>query len=287
LTRQLRHTRVPVEVLLLLRSVYLPLTLPYVSYIDGTVELSRQHWPPSAPWRGRTLKEVLECERAFFGSAAHIFTTGHLVSHSLGYHYGIPSDRVTVVGAGSNFAPSCSARRTQREPWILFVGYDFARKGGNDLLQAFREVRRRHPFARLKIVGPRLNLDEPGVEVVGPVLDRQRLGDLYAKSLVFALPARYEPYGLSFLEAMAHGVACVGTQVGAVSEIIKADRTGHLVGPGNVPELADVLSSLVGDPDRAVALGDAGLRRVREEFTWDRVAERMAPVLANVQGRGH
>lgn len=279
LVRSLERETPAADVVLHLRATYLPIGVPYVPYIDNTVELGLNHWPRSAPWSGRRLGIIQEYERAFFQGARHIFVTGRLVAESLTSFYEVPAAAVTVVGAGANFAPLHSLREAEQRPWILFVGYDFTRKGGDRLLRAFRRVRREHPGARLKLVGPELRLTEPGVDVLGPIHDRQRLSDLYARSRVFALPVRYEPYGMAFLEAMAHGLACVGTNEGAVSEIIEHERTGYIVHSGEVDELAGVLSSLIGDPERAAALGNAGRQRVTQHLNWDNVVATMTPVL--------
>ena len=276
LLRQLEGSQA--ELALLLRTTYLPIGVPYVPYLDNTVQLAREHWPRAAPWRGRQLSKVLAYERAFYPGAGHVFATGRLVADSLVSHYGVPRERVTVVGAGSNYVPA-STVDTAREPWVLFVGYEFQRKGGDRLVRAFREVHRQNPAARLKIVGPELRLDEPGVEVLGPISDRQRLAELYARSRVFALPVRYEPYGQAFLEAMAYGLPCVGTREGAVPEIIDHGRTGYLVDPSDDRELTEALTSLIRDTNQGAELGRAGRQRITDELNWDAVAGRMVDAI--------
>ena len=284
LLKQLEGMGGQADLVLELRATYLPIGSPYVPYIDNTVHLAREHWPRAAPWRGRQLAKVLDYEHAFYSGAAHVFATGRLVADSLVSDYGLPRQRVTVVGAGSNFVPA-STVDTAREPWVLFVGYEFRRKGGDRLVEAFREVHRRNPSARLKIVGPELRLDEPGVDVLGRIRDRQRLAELYARSRVFALPVRYEPYGMAFLEAMAHGLPCVGTTEGAVPEIIDHERTGYLVDATDERELAEVLSSLIRNGDHAAKLGRAGRQRVDDELNWDAVAGRMLDVITSLVPR--
>lgn len=278
LLQQLERMDTQAELVLQLRTTYLPIGLPYAPYTDNTAQLAREHWPRAAPWGGRQLSKVLAYERAFYSEAAHVFATGQLVADSLVARYGVPRERVTVVGAGSNYVPAATVE-TAREPWVLFVGYEFQRKGGDRLVRAFREVHRQNPGAQLKIVGPELRLDEPGVEVLGPVRDRQRLAQLYAKSRVFALPVRYEPYGMAFLEAMAHGLPCVGTREGAVAEIIDHGRTGYVVDADDERELTEALTSLIRDSEQAAELGKAGRQRVRDELNWDSVAGRMVDVV--------
>jgi glycosyltransferase involved in cell wall biosynthesis len=172
-----------------------------------------------------------------------------------------------------------------KSPSILFVGREFDRKGGDVLMAAFAEVRAVVPNAALHIVGNGAVHSAPGVEAHGRVQDRRRLRGFYEKARVFCLPSRYEPYGLVLTEAMAHGVPCVGTRVQSIPEILDHGRAGTLVSPGDPKELADALVALLTDDSLAHQLGSAGRLRVEEELNWDRVADRMAPILARARAR--
>ncbi len=113
--------------------------------------------------------------------------------------------------------------------------------------------------------------------VHGRAHDRERLAALYRDARAFCLPSLYEPYGLVLLEAMAHGVPCVGTSVQAIPEILDQGRAGLLVEPHDPDALAQALVALLSDDDLAHRLGAAGRNFVESELNWDRVAERMAP----------
>ena len=105
---------------------------------------------------------------------------------------------------------------------------------------------------------------------------------------VFVCPSVYEPLGIVNLEAMACGVAVVGTATGGIHEVVDDGVTGRLVpidqvddGTGTpidperfVHDLARVLTEVVTDPTRARAMGEAGRRRVEEHFAWDSIADR-------------
>ena len=69
------------------------------------------------------------------------------------------------------------------------------------------------------------------------------------------------------LEAMAAGVAVVATRVGGIPECVAPGETGLLVPPRDSRALARALIDLLGDPARLRAFGDAGRRRVNEQFT--------------------
>ena len=88
------------------------------------------------------------------------------------------------------------------------------------------------PDVRLQVVGTdEAPAGEPGVEVFGTIESRERLAELYARARVFCLPSRYDPYGLSISEAMAYGLPCVITRVGALDEVVLDGETGVVVPP--------------------------------------------------------
>jgi len=152
-------------------------------------------------------------------------------------------------------------------------------KGHDALLAAWPSVLTRHPEARLVIVGSgddeaRLRakarpLGDAAVLFTGFVDDAQ-LESIYARAAVFAMPSRGEGFGLAYLEAMAHGVPCIGSTHDAAGEVIDDGVTGFLVDQDDSHALADRLSLLLGDDARRRSMGEAGRRRLRERFTAER-----------------
>jgi glycosyltransferase involved in cell wall biosynthesis len=101
----------------------------------------------------------------------------------------------------------------------------------------------------------------------------------YRSADVFCFPTRYEPFGIVVLEAMLFGLPCVATRTGAIPEMIQEGETGYLVPPENVEALAARLISLLGDRGLARRLGEAGMKRADETFTWPAVAGNMLEVM--------
>ena len=91
---------------------------------------------------------------------------------------------------------------------------------------------------------------------------------------MFVLPSLYEPFGMVLLEAMAHGLPCIGTKVGAMPEIIADGETGLLVPPVDASALADALERLLTNHDVRRRMGLAGRSRLEEQFTWNRTVRR-------------
>lgn len=204
-----------------------------------------------------------------------------------------PAERTSVVYGGADparYRPDESVSRRG----VLFVGRVTPHKGIDRLIRALPEG------ARLTIAGSsghdprpperdypallrRLAADRD-VRFEGPVAD-EHLPELYRRAEVVVLPsvettcygrriAVSELLGLVILEAMASGTPVVASRLGGIPEIIEDGVTGYLVEPGNEAELHDALARLLADRALARRMGAEARRRVIDEFTWDRCAER-------------
>lgn len=255
----------------------LPPPAPYALLLDHTRALAMRSPPvPSAGlgapedygpgWRAR--------EATLYRGARVVATFSENVARSLVRDYGVAPERIRVVGAGANAFPAAAPRRDDGHT-VLFVGRDFARKGGAFLAEAFARVRRADARARLLVAGPPARPPLPaGAVWLGPVPERELPG-LFAQATAFALPTLREPFGIAFLDAMACGVPCVGTAVEAVPEIVVDGDTGVLVPPADAEALAAALARLLARPAWARELGARGRARVAARFRWTHVGERL------------
>lgn len=133
-----------------------------------------------------------------------------------------------------------------------------------------------------------LRRERDGVVWIDRMLTRDELSTALSVSTAFVCPSVYEPLGIVNLEAMACGVAVVGTATGGIPEVVVDGETGRLVpieqvddGTGTpldpeqfISDLARILTEVVTDPELARQYGQAGRRRVEEHFAWGAIAER-------------
>jgi len=160
-------------------------------------------------------------------------------------------------------------------PRIFTVGRHVYYKGFDVLIRAMRAVDAelwiggRGPLTEsLRRVAQEAGVAER-VRFVGFIPDAELIA-YYDACDVFCMPSteRAEQFGLVQLEAMHCAKPVVATRLGTGVEYVTLDEvTGLLVEPGNEPELAQALNRLLGDPALRTRLGEAGRRRVAEEFS--------------------
>jgi glycosyltransferase involved in cell wall biosynthesis len=152
------------------------------------------------------------------------------------------------------------------------------------LLKAFGLLRQSRPDLRLVLAGPTETFGVPeGVTNLGRV-PFEEVKRLLSTATIFVLPTLREPFGIAFLDAMLNKVPCVGTQVGAVPEIL--GTAGVCVPPANAEALAQAIAGLLDDPARRAAMAEAGRRRVIERgYLWPEVGQRLSTILSSVGNR--
>jgi len=291
--RVVGHTTQNYNVILQLGALFLP-PVPkdvlHCSYHDGNTAVSRRSEFSYVRASPQVLAESWRNEQEFYRRVNMIFTMSEWLRRSMIEDFGVVPENVIAVGAGPNLkyarqiidspAPKHHANKT-----ILFVGVDFEGKGGPTILEAFRRVRREIPDAKLRIVGCNLTLDEPGVEVIG-ILDKSdpnqedRLRQIYDEASLFALPTRFDCFGIAFVEAMYHRLPCIGSNICAIPEIIRDGETGFTLPPQDASQWADKIILLLRDERLARKMGDRGFEYATNRYRWDLVVDRMVKSMA-------
>jgi phosphatidylinositol alpha-1,6-mannosyltransferase len=117
-------------------------------------------------------------------------------------------------------------------------------------------------------------------------VSKPALQGLYKRAALFALPSRGEGFGLVYLEAMSHGLPCVGSIHDAAPEIIVDGQTGRLVDQGDIEGLAACISTLLLDPTMREAMGTASRERFLTEFSFERFRRRLLELLPSTTDGG-
>jgi glycosyltransferase involved in cell wall biosynthesis len=141
------------------------------------------------------------------------------------------------------------AERAQQPTIVCLADPSVESKRVPLLVEAFRLVRRERPEARLSLQGTR-RAGGNGITWVNPQ-SRAELAELYSSAWVSALPSWGEAFGLVLVEALACGTPVVGSDLGAIPEVVDRDSIGRLFGGDDPAALARALLEaleLAGDP---------------------------------------
>ncbi|MGW7041789.1 glycogen synthase [Streptomyces avermitilis] len=186
-------------------------------------------------------------------------------------------------------------------PFVLFVGRITRQKGVPQLLRAVRDIDASAQVVlcagapdtpeidrEFRDLFQELSRVRAGVHWIPQMLPRPDVIQLLTHAAVFVCPSVYEPLGIVNLEAMACGTAVVASRVGGIPEVVDDGRTGVLVPVDDDFEasLAHALDSVLGDPEAARRMGEAGRERAVREFGWDAVARRTVHLYEEVLKQG-
>ena len=217
----------------------------------------------------------LAVERTVYESARVTFTTSTFAGKSLVEDYGLDPARTECVLSGTNVQRAATPAAKPFRGIVLFVGVDWQRKGGPDLVAAFTRVAEAHPQARLRIVGCTPKVDHPRIETLGR-LSLDETATQFLEADIFCLPSYHEPSAVALVEAQLYGLPVVTTNVGGSPDRLVDGETGHLVAAGDIAGLAAALDGLLRDPARCRAMGEAGMRFASGRFSWEAVGQRIA-----------
>lgn len=266
---------------------------PVFLYCDSNILLAKRAHPhgysEAAVLTAIEVDEIRRREAHVYAGADFIFTMSDMLRQSFIDDFDVAPDRLLTVHCAPNVPfprlPE-DGDENHGDPTVLFVGRDFDRKGGDVLIEAMGRVRELVPEARLKFVGCEARRSHPAwIEFAGfqsrdtkggsEAMDR-----FYRTASVFCLPTRFEPFGTSFVEAMAYGLPCVGPDAWAVPEIIIEGETGRLARPADAESFAAALLPLLQKPDVARRMGKAGRIRAMQHFTWPGISRRMLEAIS-------
>ncbi len=252
-------------------------------------DLSYYAHPEWFPWPGGLRRRTLT--RWSARGATRVLTVSAFSAQEIERYLDVPRTKLEVVYHGLPPAGrfgEAGRPAPPREPLVLFAGSIFNRRHVPDLVRAFARVASRQPDARLVVAGENRTMprEDPAglarelgigdrVDVRSYVADAE-LGALYARAGVFAFLSEYEGFGLTPLEALAHGVPVVVGDTAVAREVY--GEAALYVPPGDLDAAAAAIERLLVDAAaRAAALARAA--ELLPRYSWERAAERTLAVL--------
>ncbi|MFX0067609.1 MAG: glycosyltransferase family 4 protein [Candidatus Hodarchaeota archaeon] len=205
----------------------------------------------------------------------------------------IPKDHITVIPNGIDLSLFRSIeKKTPSEPTIIYVGRLVPHKNVDNLLEAFKIIKKELPSARLKIIGSGENrkaLEQRAIELgikdstsfYGYIPDYKSLIAEMSNSSIFVQPSTIEGFGMVLIEAMAARLPVVAYDLQAYRDFAKHKYNAILIEPKNVEKLAEAIIDVLRDSSLRKKLVDNGYRTACK-YDWSRIAEKLLQVYAQV-----
>jgi glycogen synthase len=211
---------------------------------------------------------------------------------------GLAAERVVTIGGGVDARPPLLDEATLLSeyqlaaPFVLFVGRLSFDKGALHAAEAVIKLRRDGVNVSLVLIGQSTpefdrfwrSLAEADRSVIRPlgVLAEDHKHTVMHAAALLALPSRTDSFGIVLLEAWSHGLPVVGARAGGIPAVIDDGQNGLLVKFGDVGGLAAAFKRLLQDDGLRRALGQQGQAKLAAQYTWERVADRVAEVYRRV-----
>lgn len=254
--------------------------------------------------------ERIRTEFLVYQTSDHVIATTEPQTELLQERYDVLARHITVIPPGmdeNRFSPTRKEERERlrgelgmQDKDVLALGRMAANKGYDLLLEAMPTVFELVPDARLvaAIGGEDSEQDEAGIESLRQLAgelgieDRiqweqyvsdERLPDYYRAASVFALPSRYEPFGMVAIEAMACGTPTVITVHGGLFELVEFGQQALYADPFRPLEFGAMLALPLMHPRLAQELSVEGARFARRNFGWTGIAKRILNIFDAVQ----
>ena len=243
-----------------------------------------------ASWQNRWARR---CSRWTYRRARRIIAVSTPIERRLIERDGVPPQLVTLIPnaviPASDEPPDVAGALPDgwlEGPLVGVVARLQPEKGVATFLKAAAHVSKISPEVRFLVVGDG-PLREELLDLVGRVGLRERVRFLGyradARALtglldVLVVPSLTEGSPLIVLEAMAARVPVVASAVGGIPDQVRHGEEGVLVPPDDPDALAGALGALLGDPDHAHRLGEAGRRRTENEFSHEALVRRIEAV---------
>ncbi len=258
-------------------------------------------------------RERIEREFRIYRNCDHIIATTQEQAALLQENYDILAKQVAVIPAGMDeerFCPVPNAHRREMQARlgfgpkdVLAVGRMAANKGFDLLIRAMQVTLQIVPDSRLVLAAgadsdsdaqkrdellSAIGAGEMSERIVlrDPIPDKE-MADNYRSAGVFALPSRYEPFGMAAIEAMSCGTPTVITIHGGLHKLIDFGTQALYADPDNPTEYGAMLALPLRYPQLADELSLEGSRFARRYFSWTGIAKRTLDLYGQYRGRYH
>ena len=256
--------------------------IPIVLVEDATFASLHNYYPQYSSLPRNAARDMNALSTKAIEKARLLIYASSWAAQSAIQDYGAEQKKVHVVPMGANFesAPPREIIREKRRSdqcRLLFVGFDWQRKGGDIAFETLLALEDMGIQAELTVCGcvPPGKYTHRRMKVI-PYLDKNdpvqyhELEQLYLKSDFLLLPTRNECFGLVFCEANAFGLPVITTRTGGVPEVVRDGENGFLLPvSARGRAYAETIAGLYRDEQKYAQLVQSSRAAFDERLNWD------------------
>lgn len=249
--------------------------VPFAMTLDFTVTLAEEIYPIKRFSTQKNKEKWIRREREAYERATVLFAWSDMVAQSLMTDYAIDPSKIIVTGSSGNLQAIFPDEKKFGSRVILFNGADFYRKGGDIVIEAFRQAYANDPTIKLNVVGLDKGIEAENVFYRGSV-NPEEIRELFIECDIVVAPARCDPYPGFIIEAMQFGIPCIVSDRGGMPEIVENTQNGVVLSDLSVSRLSIAMIDLLNNQILLEKYSKAAQDKVRSRLNWDFVANDIA-----------
>ena len=268
---------------------FLDINIPYILLSDTTYEQNVLHYrkPDKSQYKSCIRLERLMIEKTF-----KIIYCSEWVKNRAVEVYKIDPNKIEVVEFGANIPTpqNYSIDIAMDICRLIFIGKKWKDKGGDKLLQAYKQLKSEGFPCTLTIIGstPEDEQEEDENLTIIPFLDKSKKEDLeklckiLSESHFLVLPTRFDAFGIVFSEASAYALPSIAADVGGVSQAVREGKIGYLLPPdATANDYAEKIKTVFNDKENYLKLRQSSRREFETRLNWDVWGEKVNKILEN------
>ena len=261
--------------------------IPMIILSDITFELVKiHHTKPDE----RNIDPCIILEKLLYENSFKIIYPSEWIKNRVKEIYHINPNKINVVEFGANIpAPQNYSININIDVCrLVFIGINWERKGGDKILQAYKQLKNEGFPCTLTIIGSMPGEgqeDDKNLNII-PFLDKtkqedlQKLFNILSESHFLVLPTQFDAFGIVFCEASAYGVPSIASDVGGVSQAIKEGKNGFLLpADATASDYAEKIKNVFNDKENYIKLRQSSRNEFETRLNWDVWGEKVNIIL--------
>lgn len=249
----------------------------FIASILGCKTIIHMHGADIEEWYNRQNKIVKKLVSKIFCMADRMLVLGDnwlpFMRNVMQNH----EDKIRVLHNAVNVEKKNKANKCATD--VLFYGMLIKRKGIDDLLAAFEQIKDDIPEnIHLRLYGDNKEFDNKKKLKQYHLEDRasyegwmtaEKRPEIFSNTLINILPSYNEGLPMTILESMGYGIPNISTNIAAIPEAIEDGENGFLVEPGDISMLAERMKELILDKNLWERFSQNAYKTAKEEFSID------------------